>query len=96
MYQKYAVVFKALSDPNRIKILELLIQGETCGCTLIEQLSISQPTLSYHLKQLSEAGLVTSKKAGIWNHHYVEKEKLTELIHFLSAIKETEVVTCKR
>ena len=96
MYQQHALVFKALSDPNRIKILELLIQGETCGCTLIDNLPISQPTLSYHLKQLSEAGLVKSVKEGTWNHHYVQKEKLAEVIQFLSSMKEIEVVKCNR
>ncbi|MBN2605356.1 MAG: winged helix-turn-helix transcriptional regulator [Bacilli bacterium] len=94
MYQKYSVLFRALSDPNRIKILELLIQGETCGCTLIDNLSISQPTLSYHLKQLSDAGLVKSVKEGTWNHHYVQKEVLAEIIQFLSTMKDIEVIKC--
>jgi ArsR family transcriptional regulator len=94
MYHKYGALFKALSDPNRIKILELLIQGETCGCTLIDNLSISQPTLSYHLKQLSDVGLVKSVKEGTWNHHYVQKEKLAELIEFISALKDIEVIKC--
>lgn len=48
MNKDYASLFKALSDDNRLTILKLLIQGETCGCTLIDKLPITQPTLSYH------------------------------------------------
>ena len=59
MEDNYALMFKALSDENRLKIFELLIDGETCGCTLIDKLTIKQPTLSYHLKTLADSGLTT-------------------------------------
>ncbi|TVP96093.1 MAG: ArsR family transcriptional regulator [Acholeplasmatales bacterium] len=57
-------VFKALADKNRLNILKLLRQGERCGCDLLDRLDISQPTLSHHLKVLSEAGLVNSVRQG--------------------------------
>lgn len=94
MYDKYARIFKVLSDPNRIKILELLIKGETCSCTLIHKLSISQPTLSYHLKIISNAGLAKSEKDGNWIKYFVNKEKLSEIIDFISKIKNTEPEQC--
>ena len=52
MEREVASLFKALSDENRLVILKRLIEGETCGCTIIDNLSISQPTLSYHLNIL--------------------------------------------
>jgi len=94
MYNEYPLLFKVLSDPNRIKILELLIKGDTCGCTLIDKLPISQPTLSYHLKMISKAGLVTSKKEGTWIKYFVNKEKLTSIINFISEIRDIEVEQC--
>lgn len=91
MYEENALLFKALSDENRLKILELLIQGETCGCTLIDKLPISQPTLSYHLRLLTEAGLTKAYKEGNWKKHFVDKTKIDELIQFLTDLKNSEV-----
>jgi ArsR family transcriptional regulator len=69
---------------NRLTILELLIKGETCGCTLIDKLPISQPTMSYHLNILTESGLTTSYKDGTWKKHHVDINKIDELIKFLT------------
>jgi ArsR family transcriptional regulator len=94
MNQDYASLFKALSDDNRLKIVELLIQGETCGCTLIDKLTITQPTLSYHLKQLTDVGLTKSYRDGVWIKHTVDKEKIDDMIRFLTHLKESSA-TCK-
>ena len=94
MFAEYAQLFKVLSDPNRLKIIELLIKGETCGCTLIVKLSISQPTLSYHLKMISEAGIARTEKKGNWINYYINKEKLSDIINFIENIKNTEVEQC--
>lgn len=93
MNNTYAQVFKILSDENRLKILELLIQGETCGCTLIHKLPISQPTLSYHLKLLTDAGLTKTYREGTWIKHHVNYEKIDELITFLNQLKDSKT-TC--
>lgn len=89
MYEESALMFKALSDENRLKILELLIKGETCGCTLIDKLPISQPTLSYHLRLLTDAGLTEAYKEGNWKKHFVNKDKIDQLIQFLTDLKNT-------
>lgn len=94
MYKKQAELFKALSDENRLKILELLIAGETCGCTLIDKLPISQPTLSYHLKILTEAGITKAKKDGVWMKYTVNNEVLQALVSFLDSIQKSTSV-CK-
>lgn len=59
-------VMKALSDPNRVKIVKMLQQRELCVCELTAALEIGQPTVSSHLKLLEEAGLVKSRKEGLW------------------------------
>ncbi len=94
MEEKYALLFKALSDENRLKILSLLIKGETCGCTLIDQLPISQPTLSYHLNLLKKSGLTNSHKEGTWHKHHVNIDVIDDLINYLTTLKE-EKSSCK-
>lgn len=93
MKRDYAKLFKALSDDNRLTILRCLIQGETCGCTLIDKLSITQPTLSYHLKTLSDAGLTTHQKDGTWKKHHVDYQVIDDMIAFLLDLKNAKI-TC--
>ena len=62
-------VMKALSDPNRVKIIKLLQQRMMCVCELQASLSIAQPTVSKHLKILEEAGLVDFRKDGLWANY---------------------------
>jgi len=59
-------VMKALSDPNRVKVIKMLQQREMCVCEMQEALGIAQPTVSKHLKILEDAGLVQSRKEGLW------------------------------
>ena len=62
--EEVALIAKALSDANRIRIIEMLVDGEKCGCEILEELDISQPTLSHHMKILTECNLLNSKKNG--------------------------------
>lgn len=62
----FTKVMKALSDPNRIKILKLLQQKMMCVCELQGALGLAQPTVSKHLRILEKAGLVNGKKDGLW------------------------------
>ena len=95
MYSKSADLFKVLSDENRLKIIELLIKGETCGCTLIDKLPISQPTLSYHLKMLHEAGITRTEKVGNKINHFVKREVLNELSTLLNQLASLQQDTCE-
>ena len=92
--KEYANIFKVLSDVNRIKIIELLIKGESCSCELINELPISQPTLSYHLKLLAEYGLITSDKVGNRVNHTVNKDKVNEVSDFLKSLLVCNDSTC--
>ena len=69
--QEMVCVFKALSDENRIRIFKMLRSGEKCACKLLEELNISQPTLSHHMKILCDAGIVTGRKEGKWTHYSI-------------------------
>ena len=71
MTQEMVIIFKALSDENRIRILKMLRNGEKCACKLLEELNISQPTLSHHMKILCDAGIVTGRKDGKWMHYSI-------------------------
>jgi ArsR family transcriptional regulator, arsenate/arsenite/antimonite-responsive transcriptional repressor len=64
--KEFIKVMKSLSDPTRVKILKLLEKRMFCVCELQTALGIAQSTTSKHLKQLEDAGLVTSKKDGLW------------------------------
>ena len=64
-------VMKALSDPNRVKILKLLQQKTMCVCELQGALQISQPSVFKHLKLLEESGLVDYRKEGLWVNYYL-------------------------
>lgn len=84
---QYANLFKVFSDPVRLDVLQLLIKGESCSCTMIDQLPISQPTLSYHLKFIAKSGLATSHREGNWIKYHINHAKIDEMIHFLQELK---------
>ena len=64
-------VMKALSDPNRVKIVKMLQQKKLCVCEIQAALQVAQPTVSKHLKILENAGLVDSQKDGLWVNYYL-------------------------
>lgn len=71
--KQFATVFKAFCDENRIAILEQLQTGEKCACVLLDNLHISQPTLSHHMKILCDSGVVVMRKEGKWAHYSISK-----------------------
>ena len=86
-----AVICKALGDRNRLQIVQMLSDGEKCGCKLLEAFEITQPTLSHHMKILCECGLVSDRKEGKWHHYSLNCETLQgfkSFIEGLSCMKE--------
>ena len=69
--KRTAVIFKAFCDENRIKILQLLLSGEKCACKLLEEMNITQPTLSHHMKILCDSGIVEARKDGKWIYYSI-------------------------
>jgi ArsR family transcriptional regulator, arsenate/arsenite/antimonite-responsive transcriptional repressor len=77
-----ARIFKALGDPTRVRLLSLIAahaDGEACVCDLTDPVGLSQPTVSHHLKQLVEAGLITREQRGKWAYYRVEQAALDSL-----------------
>lgn len=72
--KKAAVIFKAFCDENRVCILQLLQGGEKCACKLLEEMNITQPTLSHHMKILCDSGIVKARKEGKWIHYSISQE----------------------
>jgi ArsR family transcriptional regulator len=69
--KKFLKVVKALSDPNRLKIVKMLQHKIMCVCEMQEALQVSQPAVSNHLKLLEDAGLVDFEKHGLWVNYYL-------------------------
>lgn len=89
-YEKYAKILKALSDPKRLKIVDMISGGELCACKIQEEFHITQPTLSHDMKLLCDAGIVKGRKEGKWTHYSLVNEKIEEVFEVLK-----EVVTKK-
>lgn len=70
-HPQHAKVFKAFCDENRLVILQLLCSGEKCACKLQQVLSISQSTLSHHMKILCDSGMVIARREGKWTYYTV-------------------------
>ena len=83
-YGEYVPVFKAFSDETRLKIIDMLSCGEMCACDILEEFSLSQSTLSYHMKILSECGLVKATRDGAWMRYTLNQDIANEAIAFLS------------
>lgn len=81
---------KALGDANRLRIVTLLGGGEKCACKLLEELSITQPTLSHHMGILQECGLVHARKEGKWSHYSLDKETFAAFGDYLEQLEEKE------
>ncbi|NES66926.1 MAG: winged helix-turn-helix transcriptional regulator [Okeania sp. SIO2D1] len=79
-----AARFQALSDPLRIKILELLLKQELCVCDICDRLQVSQSKLSFHLKNLKEASLVKSRQDGRWIYYSLNLSQFKNLEKYLS------------
>ncbi len=72
-YKERAKIFKAFCDENRLQILDMLKSGEKCACKLVEELDISQSTLSHHMKILCDSGVVRGRKEGKWVHYSIDE-----------------------
>src|SRR6266850_8610349 len=82
-----AQLFHALSDETRLEIVRLLSHGERCVCELQGVLDAAQSRLSFHLKTLKDAGLVTDRRDGRWVYYALNRELLDEIAAFAQAVK---------
>jgi ArsR family transcriptional regulator len=79
--------FHALSDETRLRIIERLVEGEQCVCDLTDMLDTGQSRLSFHLKTLKDAGVLTDRRQGRWVYYSLNPHVLEEVERFLSSLK---------
>lgn len=81
-----ALICKALGDANRLEIVQMLSDGEKCGCKLLERFDITQPTLSHHMKILVGCGLVNDRRDGKWHYYSLNCETLADFKSFIEEL----------
>ncbi len=86
--ENIANLFKSLCDKNRVEILLLLKDKEKCACELLDDLHISQSTLSHHMKILLSSKLVRERKSKQWSFYKIDDNSLNEAITILESFKE--------
>lgn len=87
--KKKALVFKALADPNRLRLLSIVkaeSSGESCVCDLTNPLDLGQPTVSHHLKILVDAGLLQREKRGTWAYYSLVPGAFDDVTGLLAAL----------
>ena len=95
-YEENAKIIKSLSDPNRLKIIDILSCGEKCACDILQHFDFTQPTLSHHMKVLIESGLIKVRKDGLWNYYKLNMNNCNKLTLFLmNLVTETDNCICK-
>jgi ArsR family transcriptional regulator len=82
-----AELFHALSDEARLQIIEILLDGEHCVCDLMTHVGAAQSRLSYHLKVLKDAGLVTDRREGRWSYYTLQREVFLEAEELLAGLR---------
>ena len=96
-YKTYADIFKALSDETRLRIVDMLSCSELSACDILQSFSLSQSTLSYHMKILVEAGVVKSRREGLWTRYSINEERFEELLRFLPQLfREKDKCICQQ
>src|SRR5215831_2499658 len=85
--QKTARLFHALSDTTRLEIMDMLRNGECCVCELQDELRAAQSRLSFHLKVLKDAGLITDRKEGRWVYYAIDADALDGLTDAVASFK---------
>ena len=80
------LICKALSDTNRLEIVQMLSDGEKCGCKILDKFNITQPTLSHHMKILVDCELVNDRTEGKWHHYSLNKKVIREASSFIEAL----------
>ncbi|MDO1604787.1 metalloregulator ArsR/SmtB family transcription factor [Lactobacillus sp. YT155] len=95
-YEDYSNKLKIISDPNRMKIIDLLSNGELCACDILENFEFTQPTLSHHMKVLENADFVSVKKEGKWSYYSLNQSKLEDFMRdFNQLFFNSNVCACQ-
>ncbi|HZW48729.1 MAG TPA: metalloregulator ArsR/SmtB family transcription factor [Bacillota bacterium] len=82
-------ILKALADETRLEIINMLSGGEMCACKILENFDITQPTLSYHMRILTDCGLIDAKRDGAWIRYTLNKDAFELVRSLFSGICES-------
>lgn len=85
-----ALICKALGDSNRLQIVRILSGGEQCACKLLDRFAITQPTLSHHMRILTECGLVDVRREGKWCYYSLNADQLALFQAFFDLMIQKE------
>jgi ArsR family transcriptional regulator len=92
---KYEVkILKALADETRIKIIQCLLDGEKCACSIVPNVNRAQPTVSQHLKILEEAGVLESRRVGTNIWYKIKSKKARQILEILNITKIKTKMKC--
>ena len=86
--RRMAIMFKAFCDENRLQILQMLRDGERCAWSILDEMKITQPTLSHHMKILCDSEIVVGRKEGKWMHYSISKDGLENAIKYLNELMD--------
>lgn len=82
-YKEFAAIFKALSDETRLRVIDMLSCREMSACDILSNFTLSQSTLSYHMKILIEAGVVNAHREGLWTKYSINDTTFSKIMDFL-------------
>lgn len=85
-YVRTSLILKAMADPSRMKIIDLLSNGDLCACEVLQHFDFTQPTLSHHMKVLEKAGIVSVSKKSQWHYYGLNDVFVTEFMHFMTQL----------
>ncbi|MFJ7638876.1 ArsR/SmtB family transcription factor [Peribacillus sp. NPDC097225] len=85
---------KAVSDPNRLKLLACLKQGEVCVCDFVDILQISQPAVSQQVKKLKDAGIILERKKGTWKHFRLNEVQQPYIQAIIDSLEHVQAPCC--
>lgn len=91
--EQFALISKALSDPNRLQIIQMITDQERCACKLLEQFNITQPTLSHHMRILSDCNLIKTRKDGKWSHYSMNMDTIEAYKSYINILYQSALAS---
>jgi len=85
-YVEKSRLFKALGNPIRLEIVDMIACSELCACEILNHFDMTQPTLSHHLKVLCESGLVDARKQGKWVYYSLSKGAVQSFVDIMTRV----------
>ncbi len=82
-YKEFAAIFKALSDETRLRVIDMLSCREMAACDILSNFTLSQSTLSYHMKILIESGVVNARRDGLWTRYSINDDTFNKIMDFM-------------